>query len=356
MTPEFWRGKRVFLTGHTGFKGSWLALWLQELGAEVTGLALAPATEPSLFELASVGNGMTSLVGDVRDAVGFANAMRSAKPEIVIHMAAQALVRRSYEDPAETYSTNVLGTVNLFDAVRQTPSVKAVINVTTDKCYRNNEWEWGYREEDHLGGHDPYSSSKACAELVSTAYRSSYFKVGGAHPVGVATARAGNVIGGGDWAQDRLIPDILTAAARGVPVLIRNPRSIRPWQHVLEPLHGYLMLAEALYADPDGYAEAWNFGPSDEDARPVQWIVENIGALWGDAFVWELDAAAHPHEANYLKLDCSRARSRLGWQPRWTLADALERIVAWHHAYLAGQDAKQLTKDQIHAFMRGSST
>lgn len=352
VNPSFWSGKKVFLTGHTGFKGSWLSLWLREVGAEVTGYALQPPTTPSLFEEADVGSGMRSIVADIRDGERFAADMRAAAPEIVIHMAAQPLVRHSYIAPVETYETNVMGTVNLLEAVRQTPTVKAVVNVTSDKCYENREWEWGYRETDHLGGHDPYSNSKGCAELVTAAYRNSYFNPEKYHSHGVAlaSARAGNVIGGGDWAQDRLIPDMMRAIEQGRPIHIRSPHAIRPWQHVLEPLGGYLQLAEKLYTDGNSFAEAWNFGPRDEDAKPVQWIVEQLVALWGGSASWQLDGQAHPHEATYLKLDCSKARSRLGWQPRWTLQHALEQIVAWHKAHSQGQDMRQLTLSQIRSY------
>ncbi len=322
MNMAFWRGKRVFLTGHTGFKGSWLSLWLQQLGAEVTGYALQPPTNPSLFDVANVG-ARHDIASSATSAMAqpLSRAMREAAPDIVIHMAAQPLVRHSYVDPVETYSTNVMGTVHLLEAVRQTPSVRAVVNVTTDKCYENKEWVWGYRENEPMGGYDPYSNSKGCAELVTSAYRSSFFNPAkyGEHRVALATARAGNVIGGGDWADDRLIPDILRAISAGQPVVIRNPHAIRPWQHVLEPLSGYLQLAQRLYEDGVAYAEGWNFGPNDEDAKPVQWIVERLTQQWGEGASWQLDDGDHPHEAHYLKLDCSKAKMRLDWQPRWHL-------------------------------------
>jgi CDP-glucose 4,6-dehydratase len=332
MNPTFWSGKRVFVTGHTGFKGSWLSLWLQQLGAEVTGYALQPPTNPSLFEVAQVAQGMTSVIGDIRDCVLLASTLRQASPDIVIHMAAQPLVRRSYVDPVETYSTNVMGTVHLLEAVRQTPSVRAVVNVTTDKCYENKEWVWGYRENEPMGGFDPYSSSKGCAELVTAAYRNSFFNAAthSEHHVALATARAGNVIGGGDWAQDRLIPDILRAIQNGESVNIRNPHATRPWQHVLEPLSGYLVLAEKLYSQGPAFAEAFNFGPLEEDAKPVQWIVEQLTQNWGDG--------THPHEAHYLKLDCSKARATLAWTPRWHLGQALQAIIVWHKAQNAHKD------------------
>jgi CDP-glucose 4,6-dehydratase len=350
MNPTFWRGKKVFVTGHTGFKGSWLSLWLQQLGAEVTGYALQPSTNPNLFEIAQVAQGMTSIIGDIRDGPMVANAMRQAAPDIVIHMAAQPLVRRSYADPVETYSTNVMGTVHLLEAVRQTPSVSAVVNVTTDKCYENKEWVWGYRENEPMGGFDPYSSSKGCAELITAAYRNSFFNAlkHSEHKVALATARAGNVIGGGDWAEDRLIPDILRAIQNGQNVHIRNPHATRPWQHVLEPLSGYLALAERLSgAIGKEYAESWNFGPRDEDARPVQWIVEKLVSTWGNGAGWQLVGGVHPHEASYLKLDISKANARLDWVPKWPLHTALEHILAWHKAYLLGADMRNLTLKQI---------
>jgi CDP-glucose 4,6-dehydratase len=335
---SFWSGKRVFLTGHTGFKGSWLAIWLQAMDAQVGGFALAPATAPALFEVARVAEGMESQIGDIRNLEDLRASMVAFDPEIVIHMAAQPLVRESYRDPVGTYATNVMGTVHVLEVARMLPRVRAIVCVTTDKCYENREWVWGYREDEPMGGHDPYSNSKGCAELVCAAYRSSFF--GGSDTPALATARAGNVIGGGDWAEDRLIPDILRAFDAGVPVLVRNPVSTRPWQHVLEPLAGYLDLAEALWTDGHGHAEGWNFGPRDEDARPVQAIVEHMAAMWGAGAGWQLDAGSHPHEARYLKLDISKARAGLGWQPRWMLEDALGRIVAWHKAWRGGGDMR----------------
>ena len=344
VDPTFWHGKRVLLTGHTGFKGGWLSLWLQQLGAEVQGVALAPPAGHNLFEAARVGEGMASALGDIRDLAFVRQAMTAFRPEIVIHMAAQSLVRQSYAQPVETYATNVMGSVHVLEAVRQTPGVRVVVNVTTDKCYENKEWAWGYREDEPMGGHDPYSSSKGCAELVSSAYRCSFFQQGGP---ALATARAGNVIGGGDWASDRLVPDILRALEKNELAVIRNPYSTRPWQHVLEPLSGYLVLAQRLWTDGAAFAEGWNLGPRDEDARSVQWIVERLVQQWGGNAGWQLDGSAHPHEAKYLKLDVSKARARLGWQPRWRLAEALEHIVAWHRAWLAGEDVRALCLRQI---------
>lgn len=353
MNAEFWRGRPVFLTGHTGFKGAWLSLWLQRLGASVTGFALAPPTRPSLYEAARVAEGMASVLGDIRDAEALAAAMRAARPEVVIHMAAQALVRPGYADPVGTYATNVMGTVHLYEAVRQAESVRAVLSITSDKCYDNREWLWGYRESEPMGGRDPYSSSKGCAELVSAAYRDSYFS-GGDRPLALATARAGNVIGGGDWAQDRLIPDLFRAFGQGTPVQIRNPHAIRPWQHVLEPLSGYLMLAEKLHLEGAAWVGGWNFGPADSDARPVRWIVERLIELWGDgAPSWQRDAAHQPHEAAHLKLDCSKANHLLGWRPHWNLDQALARCVEWQQAWRAGADMRQRSLGQIAAFSDG---
>lgn len=354
MNATFWQQRRVFVTGHTGFKGSWLALWLERLGARVTGYSLPePTSDPSLFELARVAEGMTaSLAGDVRDLDSLSRALNGARPEVVIHMAAQSLVRRSYQDPAGTYATNVMGTVNLLEAARRAEGLRAVLVVTTDKCYENREWVWGYRETDRLGGRDPYSNSKACAELVTDAYRRSFFGAEESNAAAVASARAGNVIGGGDWAEDRLLPDIFRAAAEGREVQIRNPDAVRPWQHVLEPLSGYLLLAENLCGERRAeFAEGWNFGPSDEDARPVSWVVGRIAERWGDALRWSRDAGAHhPHEARSLRLDCSKSRELLRWRPRWTIERALDATVEWYRSQAAGADARRLCADQIDAY------
>jgi CDP-glucose 4,6-dehydratase len=359
MNPSFWCGKKVFITGHTGFKGSWLSLWLQQLDADVIGYALEPTSRPNLFEVARVPQRMTSIIGDIRDGSMLTNAMRHVAPDIVIHMAAQALVRRSYVCPVETYSTNILGTVNLLEAVRQTPSVRAVVNVTTDKCYENKEWVWGYRESDPMGGSDPYSSSKGCAELVTAAYRNSFFNPASnsEHQVALATGRAGNVIGGGDWSEDRLIPDILRAIQNGERVAIRNPRATRPWQHVLEPLSGYLALAEKLYSEGVAFAEAFNFGPADEDAKPVQWIAEQLTRSWGDGASWQLDGGTHPHEAHYLKLDCSKARTKLDWSPRWPIRKAIQEIIVWHKAHFehySSHDMRALCLQQIEDYTKSN--
>ncbi len=345
--PDFWQGRRVLLTGHTGFKGSWLSLWLQAMGATLRGLSLAPPTEPALFDVARVAEGMDHRIGDIRDFALVQAQMNEFRPEVVIHMAAQPLVRLSYQQPVETYATNVMGTLHVLEAARHVGSVKAIVNITTDKCYDNREWVWGYREDEPMGGHDPYSSSKGCAELVSSAYRKSFLKDAG---IAIATARAGNVIGGGDWALDRLVPDVLRALQKREPVLIRNPHATRPWQHVLEPLSGYLLLAERLYEHGQAHAEGWNFGPRDEEAQPVQWIVEHLCASWGHDATWSLQPGNHPHEAGSLKLDISKARQRLHWAPRWSLGTALTHITEWHQAWLTGQDMRALCLQQIHHY------
>lgn len=352
IDQSFWSRKTVFLTGHTGFKGGWLSLWLQAMGAKVVGYSLPPPTDPSLFEVARGAEGMTSIQGDIRDLARLSATMAEHQPEIVIHMAAQSLVRHSYQNPVETYSTNVMGTVNVLEAVRQPNTVRVVINVTSDKCYDNHEWIWGYRENEPMGGRDPYSNSKGCAELVTSAYRSSYFHLGSyaEHGVAVASARAGNVLGGGDWAKDRLIPDIIAAFLEQRPVVIRNPHAIRPWQHVLEPLRGYLMLAERLWNEGPAFAEGWNFGPNDEDAKPVEWIVRRLADAWGNGAAWSIDGNRHPHEAGYLKLDISKARNKLDWHPRWPLETSLQNIVDWYRAYQRGDNMRDLTLDQINQY------
>ncbi len=349
MNCKFWPGKKILITGHTGFKGSWLSLWLQRLGATVIGYSLPPPTQPNLFEIANVAMGMTSLQGDIRDLGQIQEAIARYKPEIVFHMAAQSLVRYSYQNPVETYATNVMGTANVLEAIRHSQSVKVVVVVSSDKCYENREWVWGYRENDPLGGTDPYSSSKGCAELITAAYRNSYFPPVDykRHGVAVASVRAGNVIGGGDWASDRLIPDIMRAIQEQQPVLIRYPQAIRPWQYVLDPLSGYLCLAEHLWHDGTSHAEGWNFGPNDEDAKPVSWIVEYLTKLWGEGASWKIDAAHHPQEAHYLKLDCSKAKMRLGWQPKVSLTTALMWIVEFYRGYLLQHNIREITEAQI---------
>ena len=345
--PAFWKGKRVMLTGHTGFKGSWLSLWLHSMGAVVYGVALEPATKPALFHLARVAKTMHHQVADIRNFGAIKPLVASFKPEIIIHMAAQPLVRLSYQQPVETYATNVMGTLHVLEAARHAGSVLAIVNITTDKCYNNREWSWGYREDEPMGGLDPYSSSKGCVELMSTAYRKSFLKDAG---IAMATARAGNVIGGGDWALDRLVPDILKSLQQLQPVQIRNPHAIRPWQHVLEPLSGYLILAERLYEHGQQDAEGWNFGPRDEDAQTVKWMVEHLCQAWGDGATWEMQPGDHPHEAQFLKLDISKARQRLNWTPRWSLQTALGQIIQWHQSWLAGNDMQDMCLQQIQSY------
>ncbi len=352
LNPNFWKGRKVFITGHTGFKGSWLCLWLHHLGAQVTGYALKPPSDPNLFEMARVAELITHHHGDVRDLPALEAALTAAQPEIVIHMAAQSLVRYSYNEPVETFATNVLGTVHALDAVRRTPSVRAVVIVTSDKCYFNEEWVWGYREDSRLGGHDPYSASKGAAELVVTAYQNSYFsKARNANAPAVGSARAGNVIGGGDWALDRLVPDILRSLLKNEPTLIRSPQATRPWQHVMEPLHGYLMLAEALYTDGHQYASGWNFGPPEESERTVGWIIEQLYDLWGVTFAWERDRNPGPPESTFLKLDASKARAYLGWRPKLDLPTTLKWIVDWTRQYQAGADMRKVSVAEIEKFM-----
>lgn len=354
---DFWANKRVLVTGHTGFKGSWLSLWLQNMGARAFGYALSPPTKPSLFEAAHVDEGMTSISGDVRDFENLSAVISEYNPEIVIHMAAQSLVRYSYRNPLETYTTNVIGTANVLESVRVARGVKVVIIVTSDKCYENKEWLWGYRENDRIGGYDPYSSSKGCAELVTAAYRNSFFPIDKfeLHGVAVASVRAGNVIGGGDWADDRLVPDIVRAFQEGKSVMIRSPQSIRPWQYVLEPIHGYLCLAERLHEGRLEFAGPWNFGPNEEGIKTVSWIVDTMAKLWKGGARWETDSAStHPHEANLLQLDCSRARNLLLWKPKLSLPLALESIVAWYQNYYAGKDMRKLSDVEIANYERYS--
>ncbi|MCF6245794.1 MAG: CDP-glucose 4,6-dehydratase [Desulfobacula sp.] len=350
MIPDFWKGKRVFLTGHTGFKGSWMSLWLQNMGAKVMGYALSPPSNPNLFEVGHIADSMISLKGDIRNLEKMQRSLARHQSEIVIHMAAQSLVRYSYQNPVGTYSTNIMGTVNVLEAVRHTPCVKAVLIITSDKCYENREWDWSYRENDEIGGRDPYSNSKGCAELVTAAYRQSFFNETRGVSTAIASVRAGNVIGGGDWAADRLIPDIMAAITKKSAVLIRNPGAIRPWQFVLEPLSGYLTLAQKLYEQGVEYAEGWNFGPKEDDAKTVQWIVEQITEQWGKDASWVLDKTKQPHEAHYLKLDCSKAKKYLNWNPGVSLTQALENIVSWHKAYLLGKNMREFSLKQIADF------
>jgi len=349
--PAFWRGKRVFLTGHTGFKGSWLALWLRRLGAEVTGFALPPEL-PSLAEAAGVEHRITSIRGDIRDLEIIGRAVQAADPHIVLHLAAQALVRLSYEQPVETFATNVMGTAHVLEAARRVGGVQALVTVTTDKCYENREWVWPYRETDRLGGHDPYSASKACAELVTAAWRRSFLLADRPNkpPLAVATARAGNVIGGGDWSRDRLVPDCVRAFAAGQVVEIRNPHATRPWQHVLEPLCGYLLLAEQLWMSGQDFAEAWNFGPVMDDVQPVSRVVQRLAQAWGDGAAWHATDGPHPHEAGFLAVDPSLARRRLDWRPRLSLEPALDWTACWYKQYAAGADAGYLVEADIERY------
>jgi CDP-glucose 4,6-dehydratase len=343
IDTDFWKSRSVFLTGHTGFKGAWLSLWLSKMGAVVTGYALSPPTVPSLYELCRVDEQIISIIADVRDISCLKDAMIKTQPEVVIHMAAQPLVRDSYRVPVDTYVDNVMGTVHLLEAVRDCDSVRAVVNVTTDKCYENREWVWGYRENEPMGGYDPYSSSKACSELITAAYRRSFFT----HSSFVATARAGNVIGGGDWGKDRLVPDCIRAFLKGEAVHLRNPNSVRPWQHVLEPLSEYLLLAQRLVEDGPRFADSWNFGPDDQDARDVGWVVARLCEKWGSGASFTIDEGSHPHEATFLKLDCSKARHLLNWRPRWDLDTAIDAIIQFTKAYRNGKDIKQGCLDQI---------
>jgi len=354
VDQDFWRGRSVLVTGHTGFKGAWLTLWLQSMGAHVTGFSDEVPTTPSLFELARVGEPIADLRGDVRDHAAVLDAVAGHAPEIVIHMAAQAFVRRSFLDPRTTYETNVMGTVNVLEAVRATPAVRVVVNVTSDKCYDNREQRRPFVEEDPKGGHDPYSNSKGCAELVADAYLRSFFGLGGTESDGprLGSVRAGNVIGGGDWGEDRLIPDIMRGALDGVPIAVRNPEAVRPWQHVLNPLSGYLRLAQALHADP-ALQGGWNFGPAPGDAQPVRALADRLTELWPGELRWDLDSdppTAHPHEAHFLALDSTKAREQLGWRPTWDLDDALGAIVEWYTALRDGADMQAVTRAQIAAF------
>ena len=343
----FWKGKRVFLTGHTGFKGSWLSLWLEDMGAVVKGYSLEPYTEPSLFKVAKVSSGIESEIGDIRDYDKLKSSVNSFSPEIILHLAAQPLVRDSYVDPLGTYETNVMGTANLLQASRELPNLKSIVIVTTDKCYENKEWEWGYRENEAMGGFDPYSSSKGCAELVTSAFRRSFFQ---STDVAIASARAGNVIGGGDWSRDRLIPDVLRSYNQGNQVVIRNPKSTRPWQHVIEPLSGYLILAEELYNKGQAFAEPFNFGPRDEDCQSVESILNTININWEDCPGWKLDDEANPHEARFLKLDISKAKDKLNWTPKWNLESTIKRIVDWNTAFNRQENMREHCINEIKSY------
>lgn len=350
IDTSFWKGRNVLLTGHTGFKGSWLSLWLNLLGANVTGYALKPPTTPSLFETANVEKSLkSSIQGDICDVAALSRAVQSANPAIIIHMAAQSLVRESYTDPVETYSTNVMGTVHLLEAARNTPSVKTVLNVTSDKCYENHDCPSAFQENDPMGGNDPYSSSKGCSELVSRAYRRSFLQDSG---VALATARAGNVIGGGDWAKDRIVPDAIRAFIKNKPLLVRNPHAIRPWQHVLEPLSGYLMLCQQLVINPGSFSDAWNFGPDEHDTQPVSALVDIMSRKWDDNAGWHHDKQSHPSEAPFLKLDCTKSRTMLKWNPVWDLETSLEQTVEWFKAWHTKKDMHAYTLQQIITYQR----
>jgi len=352
---NFWKGRKIYITGHTGFKGSWLCLLLNYLKADIYGYALEPPTIPSLYQICNIDEFVHSTISDIRDGDALKKSIEKAQPEIVIHMAAQPLVRLSYLDPVLTYQTNIMGTINLLESVRVTKSIKAVINITTDKCYENREWIWPYRENEPLGGYDPYSSSKACSEIITAAYRNSFLnpKIYEEHSVAVATARAGNVIGGGDWADDRLVPDFIRAISKGEKIKIRSPYAIRPWQHVLEPLTGYLLLAEKLYAEGIKYAEAWNFGPNDEDAKPVEWIVNYLCQKWSNHAGFEVDKNPQPHEANYLKLDWSKAKAYLNWHPRWSLEKSLDSIIDFSRAFIKEENINDICLRQISEYLNG---
>lgn len=353
MNAEFWLGKRVFLTGHTGFKGGWLSLWLQALGVELTGYALKPPTDPSLFQVAEVGGGMRSIIADVRELDRLKTEIAAAKPDIVIHMAAQPLVRASYLDPVGTYSVNVMGTVNVLEAVRNSPNTRVVLNITTDKCYENREWLWSYREIEPIGGHDPYSNSKACSELITTAYRSSFFPPErySEHGVAIASARAGNVIGGGDWADDRLIPDLVRACNSKKNLVIRDPSAVRPWQHVLDPLRGYLMLAEKLYQEGPRWGEPWNFGPGENDNVTVDNVIHYFYEKWKGCSEYSKSDKPQPYEAHFLRLDSTKSRSKLGWIPRWHIERAVSAVVEWHRAHAQGENMKSVTENQITSYL-----
>jgi CDP-glucose 4,6-dehydratase len=350
---NFYKDKRILVTGHTGFKGAWLSIWLNKLEADVVGYALEPPTTPSLFDICILESRVTSIKGDVRDLKKLKDVFANYQPEIVFHMAAQPLVRYSYREPVETYGTNVMGTVNVLEACRHTPSIKAIVNITSDKCYENKEWVWGYRENDPMGGYDPYSSSKGCAELVTGAYLRSYFNPDKyrEHGVSLASVRAGNVIGGGDWAEDRLIADCIRALSEKKQIIVRSPDAVRPWQHVLEPLSGYLLLAQRLYEEGLTFSGAWNFGPDDDSVVPVRWVVDRVVEIWGDSASWKIDDGHKPHEARYLKLDCSKARTQLGWKPQWELYRGLNKTVEWYKAYYRSEaDMLNFTLEHINSY------
>lgn len=352
MNPSFWKGKTVFLTGHTGFKGSWLSLWLQKLGVNLVGYSKSIPTNPSLFELVKIDSEMVSIMGDVRDYQHLLESIKKYNPEIVIHMAAQAILRNSYQDPVETYSTNVMGTVNLLESIRKIGNVRVILNVTSDKCYEAKKLSRGYKEDDPMGGYDPYSNSKACAELVTSSFRNSFFnsKKFEEHRIALASARAGNVIGGGDWGTDRLIPDIMRGILDGIKIKMRNPNAIRPWQFVLDPLNGYLLLIEDLWKYGPKFTEGWNFGPREDSVKPVRWIVDKISDLWNNNINWELDDGNNLYEEENLKLDCSKSISRLGWKPKTNLELGMAWTIDWYKQYQDQKDMKKFTEKQIDDF------
>lgn len=355
INKEFWKDKKVFITGHTGFKGGWLSLWLKNLGAEITGYSLPPLTEPSLFELAHIGKNINSIIADILDLARLKHEIHQAQPDIIFHLAAQSLVRQSYHEPLETYAVNVMGTANLLEAIRSTPTVRSVIIVTSDKCYENLELEKGYTENDAMGGYDPYSSSKGCAELITSAYRNSFFnpKKYAEHKVAIASVRAGNVIGGGDWSVDRLIPDLIRSIVAKKEVVIRNPSSTRPWQHVLEPLSGYIKLAELLYTNGTEFGEGWNFGHQVEEAKTVKWIIDNFSQMWGDGLKYRIESdAANMHEAHYLRLNCEKAEKKMGWRANLSLDETIQNVCAWYKDYLAGKNIYEVTIKQIEEYER----
>ena len=353
MNSNFWKNKKVLLTGHTGFKGSWLSIWLKKLGVELVGFSKDIPTKPSLFEIAKVSEGMTSITGNIEDFTAIQKVLKENKPEIVIHMAAQSLVRKSYEEPINTFATNVMGTVNLLQAVKTTGSTLVLINITSDKCYENKGTEKAFSENSPMGGYDPYSSSKGCAELVTSSFRDSFFnlKEFERHGCSLSSVRSGNVIGGGDWAKDRLIPDIMNSISKRIPTQIRNTRSIRPWQFVLEPLFGYLILAQRMWEEGKEFSEPWNFGPDETDCKSVKWILEKISKEWDDGFSWKEDTRDNPHEAEMLKLDCNKAKKRLGWKTKLDVNETIEWTVNWYKEYFKNSDMKEYTENQIDKFM-----
>ena len=358
LTTSFWKNKRVLVTGHTGFKGTWLSFWLIRLGANVKGISLPPETDPNMFDLVINKGDMDSAFGDIRDLDYLKKAIADFKPEIIIHMAAQAIVRESYENPIETFNTNVMGTANVLESARYADTLGAVLCITSDKCYENREWHWKYREIDPVGGHDPYSASKGCAELVASSYRNSFFPKDNYsnHGVGIATARAGNVIGGGDWSRDRLIPDCVRAFSKNEDVLIRNPKAVRPWQFILDLLYGYMILTEQLFKDGETFSGSWNFGPVEDNEKPVGFILDEMKNLWGEDASWKLDEGSNPHEASYLKLDSSKARRELGWAPALHLQQSLAYVTEWYKSFYAGENTAEVTEQQLSSYMKHRKT